>query len=107
MKNAIDCASRPYGHNSFDGKPVAVISATPGALGGVSAQDQLKHVLLVLNTRPVVQPAVIVASAHQKFDQYGNLTDQDTKHFLTQLVAALTREARSLTEKPKVIMIAR
>ena len=61
-------------------KAVAVISATPGAFGGVAAQDQLKQVLLAVNTHLVVTPAVIVASAHQKFDQQGNLTDEDTKH---------------------------
>lgn len=107
LKNAIDWASRPYGHNSFNGKPVAVISATPGAFGGVAAQDQLKHVLLALNTRPVVQPAVLVCSATQKFDQDGNLTDEDTKRFLTQLLKALTKEAGRLTESRMVTPIAR
>jgi chromate reductase len=107
LKNAIDWASRPYGHNSFNGKPVAVISATPGAFGGVAAQDQLKQVLLALNARLVVQPAVVVASAHQKFDRNGNLTDQDTKQFLTQLLAELTREGRRLTNQLRVMPIVR
>lgn len=105
LKNAIDWASRPYGHNSFNRKPVAVISATPGTYGGGAAQDQLKQVLLALNTRLVVQPAVVVASAHQKFDQNGNLTDRDTKQFLTQLLAELTREARRLTDRVRIMPI--
>jgi chromate reductase len=45
LKNAIDWASRPYGHNSFDGKPTAVMSASPSLFGGIAAQDQLKQVL--------------------------------------------------------------
>ncbi len=101
LKNAIDWASRPYGRNSFNGKAVAVISATPGAFGGVAAQDQLKQVLLALNTRLVVTPAVIVASAHQKFDQQGNLTDEDTKQFLAGLLSNLTEQAR-LTSRSRL-----
>jgi len=96
LKNAMGWASRPYGRNSFNGKSVAVISATPGAIGGVAAQDQLKQVLLAV-TLIVVTPAVIVASAHQKFDQQGNLTDEDTKQFLAGLLSNLTNQARLLT----------
>jgi chromate reductase len=101
LKNAIDWASRPYGRNSFKDKAVAVISATPGAFGGVAAQDQLKQVLLAVNTHLVVTPAVIVASAHQKFDQQGNLTDEDTKQFLTGLLSNLTEQARLLASRSK------
>jgi chromate reductase len=43
LKNAIDWASRPYGDNSFDGKPVAIMSASPGMLGGVRAQYHLRQ----------------------------------------------------------------
>ena len=80
---------------------MAVISATPGAFGGVAAQDQLKQVLLAVNTHLVVTPAVIVASAHQKFDQQGNLTDEDTKQFLTGLLSNLTEQARFLASRSK------
>jgi len=89
LKNAIDWASRPYGHNSFNGKPVAVMSAAPGIFGGVAAQDQLKQVLLALNMHIVAQPAVIVASADRKFDVNGELTDVDAKQFMRRLLANL------------------
>jgi len=94
LKNAIDWASRPYGQNSFDGKPTAVISASPGLFGGIAAQDQLKQVLLALNTRLVPQPAVIVSSVQQKIDPDGNLLDPNTKQFLTQLITNLVNLAR-------------
>ena len=94
LKNAIDWASRPYGYNSFDGKPVAVISASPGLFGGIAAQDQLKQVLLALNARLVTQPAVIVSAVHQKMDQDVNLLDPNTKQFMLQLVTNLVNLAR-------------
>ena len=98
LKNAIDWASRPYGHNSFNGKPVAVMSAAPGLFGGVSAQDHLKQVLLALNMQVVAQPAVIVNSVHEKFDMTHELTDADTKQFMKQLLANLVNLTRRLTQ---------
>lgn len=98
LKNAIDWASRPYGHNSFNGKPVAVMSAAPGLFGGVSAQDQLKQVLLALNMHVVAQPAVIVTSVHEKFDMNHELTDADAKQFMKQLLANLVNLTRRLTQ---------
>ena len=104
MKNAIDWASRPYGNNSFDGKPVAVISASPGMFGGYAAQEQLKQVLLALNTRLIVQPAVMVGSAHQKFDQDGNLTDPDAEKFMKQLLANLVASATLISASKHMIV---
>jgi len=99
LKNAIDWASRPYGHNSFTEKPTAVISASPGLFGGIGAQDQLKQVLLALNARLVTQPAVIVTSAHQKIDQDGNVLDTNTKQFIVQLITNLVDFTRRLAQR--------
>ena len=98
LKNAIDWASRPYGHNSFNGKPVAVMSAAPGLFGGVSAQDQLKQVLVALNMHVVAQPAVIVSSVHEKFDMNHELTDTNAKQFMKQLLANLVDLTRRITQ---------
>jgi chromate reductase len=94
LKNAIDWASRPYGKNSFERKPVAVMSASPALFGGIGAQDHLKQVLLALDTRLIVRPPVIVTSAHEKFDKDGGLLDPNTREFLTQLVTNLVNAAR-------------
>lgn len=94
LKNAIDWATRPSGHNSFDSKPAAVMSASSGIFGGVAAQDQLKQVLLALNMHLITQPAVVVTSAQQKFDLEGNLTDSNTKQFMKRLLANLVNFAR-------------
>lgn len=106
LKNAIDWASRPFGQNSFDGKPVAVTSAGPGMFGGLAAQDQLKQVLLALNMRLVTQPPVIVALAHQKFDSEGNLVDADTKRFLQQLLSNLIGSVNRLDRSERLLTAA-
>jgi len=66
LKNAIDWASRPYGDNSFEGKPVAVMSASVGMLGGVRAQYHLRQTFVFLNMYPVNKPEVIVTFALRK-----------------------------------------
>lgn len=104
LKNAIDWTSRPYGNNSFDGKPTAVISASPGAFGGIAGQDHLKQVLLAVNTRLVTQPAVIVSSAHEKIDQHGNLLDPNTKQFMLQLLVNLVNFTRRFSQYEKTFV---
>lgn len=63
LKNVIDWASRPYGENSFDGKPVAIMSASIGMLGGARAQYHLRQMFVFLNMYPVNWPEVIVTFA--------------------------------------------
>jgi chromate reductase, NAD(P)H dehydrogenase (quinone) len=65
LKNAIDWASRPYGDNSFYGKPVAIMSASPGMLGGVRAQYHLRQSFVYLNMYPGNGPDVVVNFAQQ------------------------------------------
>ncbi len=94
LKNAIDWASRPYGDNSFDGKPVAIMSASPGWLGGVRAQYPLRQVLTALNMRPLNWPEVFVSSADEKIDEDGNLTDEETRQIIGKLLERLVAETR-------------
>ena len=99
LKNAIDYASRPYGDNSFDDKPVAIMSASPGMIGGARAQHHLRQVFVFLNMHPVNVPEVIVTFASDKFDSEGNLLDDNTKKFLTQLLQNLSNWTRRLKER--------
>lgn len=95
LKNAIDWASRPYGDNSFDGKPVAIMSASPGMLGGSRAQYHLRQIFVFLNMHALNQPEVMVPFADTKFDEHGVLTDQTTidhiKPFLEAFVEWIKR----------------
>jgi chromate reductase len=96
LKNAIDWASRPYGDNSFEGKPVAVMSASTGMLGGARAQYHLRQVFVFLNMHPLNKPEVFVSFAKQKFDEKGKLIDEKTKEVIEQLLQALVAWTRKL-----------
>jgi chromate reductase, NAD(P)H dehydrogenase (quinone) len=89
LKNAIDCASRPYGDSAWNGKPVAIISASAGVLGGARAQYHLRQSFIFLNMHPVNGPEVMISKAHEKFDANGNLTDETAKKLISQLLQNL------------------
>jgi chromate reductase, NAD(P)H dehydrogenase (quinone) len=97
LKNAIDWASRPYGDNPFDGKPVAIMSASPGMLGGANAQFHLRQTCVFLNMYPINKPLVIVTFAQDKFDANGKLVDDNTEKFLRQLLDNLVNWTRKLS----------
>ena len=96
LKNAIDWASRPYGDNSFEGKPAAIMSASTGMLGGARAQYHLRQVFVFLNMFPLNRPEVFVTFANQKFDAQGRLSDEKTKEFIKVLLEALVTWSRKL-----------
>ncbi len=96
LKNAIDWASRPYGDNPFNEKPVAIMSASVGMLGGARAQYHLRQIFVFLNMHPINAPEVIVTFAQDKFDSSGKLVDENTKKFLRQLLQNLIDWTRQL-----------
>ncbi|MEM2188420.1 MAG: NAD(P)H-dependent oxidoreductase [Nitrososphaerota archaeon] len=96
LKNALDWASRPYGSNSLDGKPVAIMSASLGMLGGARAQTHLRQILSHLNAYVVNGPEVIVNFADKKFDAEGNLKDEAAKEYIRQLLENLVKLAEML-----------
>src|SRR5258708_10305395 len=81
LKNAIDWASRPYGDSAWNGKPAAIMGASPRAMGTTRAQYHLRQMLAFLNMFPINQPEVMIAHAEERFHQAGNLT-----HTLTNVV---------------------
>ena len=91
LKNAIDWASRPYGDNAFDGKPVAIMSASIGMLGGARAQYHLRQMFVFLNMHPVNRPEVMVTFAQDKFDADGKLVDENTKKYVSKLLQNLAK----------------
>src|SRR5437763_10463791 len=76
LKNAIDVASRPYGDSAWNGKPVAIMGASPGALGSARAQYHLRQSFVFLNMPAVLQPEVMIADAANRFDAEGHLTHE-------------------------------
>jgi chromate reductase len=94
LKNAIDWASRPYGDNAWDGKPVAVMGASMGSMGTSRAQYHLRQVFVFVNMYPLNRPEVMISNAAQRFDDKGNLKDEDTKAHIQKLLVALVAWAK-------------
>ena len=87
LKNAIDVGSRPYGQSVFDGKPGAVISVSPGAMGGFGANHHLRQTLVFLNV-PVLSKEAYVGNAAKLFDEAGKIVAPDTTKFLSDYAAS-------------------
>jgi chromate reductase len=86
LKNAIDIASRPYGTNSFAGKPGAVMGASPGSAGTSMAQQHLRNVLAYLDVRTLAQPEVFIHFKEGMIDSEGKIENDRTQKFLQGFV---------------------
>jgi chromate reductase len=87
-KNAIDWASRPPRKSVLDGKPVAVMGATPGMGGTARSQSQLRQAFVFTNSYAMPQPEVLVRRASELFDADGRLTDEPTREHLVKFLDA-------------------
>jgi chromate reductase len=94
LKNAIDWASRPYGDSAWNGKPVAIMGASVGVFGSARAQYHLRQAFVFLNMDAVNQPEVTIGNAAQRFDEQGNLTDEQSKTLIKQLLQNLVQKVR-------------
>ena len=81
LKNAIDVGSRPYGSSVWNGKPGAVISQSPGAIGGVGANHHLRQSLVFLNV-PLLSQEAYLGNSFALFDENGELINEGTAEFL-------------------------
>lgn len=88
LKNAIDIGSRPYGQSAWNGKPGAVISASPGAIGGFGANHHLRQSLVFLNVPAMPQPEAYLGGADKLFDAAGTLANEGTRKFLGDFMQA-------------------
>ncbi|MDI6716723.1 MAG: NADPH-dependent FMN reductase [Actinomycetota bacterium] len=89
LKNAIDWASRPPTQTPLIGKPVAIMGATVGGFGTVRAQLVLRQILFSVKCLVLVHPEVYISRAQQKFDEEGNLIDEETAVQIKNLLVAL------------------
>jgi len=89
LKNAIDVGSRPYGHSVWNGKPAAIISASPGAIGGFGANHQLRQACVFLNMPVMQQPEAYLGHVtDDSFDSDGCLKDGPLKELVEKLAHA-------------------
>lgn len=96
LKNVIDWASRPYGDSAWDGKPALIMGASMGPIATARMQYHLRQIMVFLNMHPLNKPEVMIGMAQNKFDENGDLTDESTREFLEQAVAALVHWTRRL-----------
>src|SRR3954467_8291714 len=75
LKNAIDVGSRPYGKSVWSGKPAAVVSVSPGAIGGFGANQHLRQSFVFLNVPCMQQPEAYLGGAGSAFDEAGKLSE--------------------------------
>jgi chromate reductase, NAD(P)H dehydrogenase (quinone) len=81
LKNALDVGSRPYGKSAWSGKPGAVVSASPGGIGGFGANHHLRQSLVFLNVPAMAQPEAYIGGADKLFDASGKLVNDGTRKF--------------------------
>jgi chromate reductase len=86
LKNAIDWASRPYGKNSFAGKPAAICGTSPGAIGTACSQHNLRPALAYLDMILMGQPELYLQFKEGLIDADGNITNEGTQKFLQGFV---------------------
>lgn len=89
LKNAIDIGSRPYGASIWDKKPAAIVSASPGAIGGFGANHQLRQACVFLNMPVMQQPEAYLGSVTpDKFDADGCLAEGPLRDVILGLATA-------------------
>jgi chromate reductase len=82
LKNAIDVGSRPYGQSVWGGKPAAIMSVSPGAIGGFGANHHLRQSLVFLDVPTMQQPEAYIGQAGNLFNDKGDVNNEDTRKFL-------------------------
>ena len=98
LKNAIDWVSRP--ENPMNGKPTAIMGASPGNFGTVRAQLALRQSFLFTNNAVMSRPELLVFGANKRFSESGKLTDEDTKRFLLEFLQAFEQWIARNAPKP-------
>ena len=82
LKNAIDWGSRPYGQNSWAGKPTAIAGLAPGNVGTAAAQAHLRSVITILGVKLMSQPEIYLTNTEGFFDASGRVASSGTEEFL-------------------------
>ena len=89
LKNAIDVGSRPYGQSVFDKKPAAIVTVSPGGIGGFGANHQVRQSCVFLNMPVMQQPEAYLGHVNDdSFDANGQLNDGPLKELVTNLAHA-------------------
>jgi chromate reductase len=96
LKNAIEWGNRPPRDASWSGKPAAIISASTGLRGGARAQLHLRQIMIDLNMHSINRPLLLVANARDKFNENLQLTDEESRQTLQDVLLTLVEWTRRL-----------
>lgn len=88
LKNAIDVGSRPYGQSAWAGKPCAVVSASPGAIGGFGANHHLRQCLVFLDMPVLQQPEMYVNGVDKVVEPGGRVTSDAGRQLFERFLKA-------------------
>ncbi|WP_321925891.1 NADPH-dependent FMN reductase [Paraburkholderia guartelaensis] len=86
LKNALDWGSRPWGTNSWRGKPGAVLGTSVGATGTALSQQHLRNVLAYLDVPLLGQPEMFIKHDASRINEKGEIVSEDTRKFLQGFV---------------------
>jgi len=98
LKNAIDVGSRPYGKSVWSGKPVGVMSVSPGAVGGFGSNQHLRQSLVFLDMPAMQQPEAYIGGAGNLFDANGKLANDTITEFATKFIQAFAKWVELITK---------
>src|ERR1700758_5579744 len=99
LKNALDVGSRPYGASVWDGKPSAIVSSSPGAIGAFGANHHLRQSLVFLNVPTMQQPEAYVSRVDKLLDEHGKLSSDGTRKFLQEFMQAFANWAETIRSR--------
>lgn len=97
LKNAIDVGSRPYGKSVWSGKPCAIVSVTPGAVGAFGANHHLRQCLVFLDMPCMQQPEAYISNVTALLDDKGGIKPGDSREFLKKFAAAFATWVEQVT----------
>lgn len=100
LKNALEWGARPYGKNSWGGKPGAVAGVTPGTIGTAVAQSQLRSIAPVLDIALISQPELYLSLKPGQITADGDIADEALKTLLTTFVDRFSAWIARLEQKP-------
>jgi chromate reductase len=100
LKNALDVGSRPYGSSVWDRKPGAIVSSSPGAIGGFGANHHLRQSLVFLNVPAMQQPEAYLSHVDKLFDEHGRVASDGTRKFLQDFMQAFAKWIEAVLKSP-------
>jgi chromate reductase len=98
IKNAIDWGTRPYGKNSWIGKPAAIAGASPGAVGTAVAQSHLRSIVSTIGLSLLNTPELYFSFKPDAIDANGNVSNDDTRAFLKKFMDAFEAGVKKFRE---------